>query len=431
MCKESINKVSCQKKTVTDKILFFLFLIFLAGFLLRLCWLFYAQPVPVSDFLRYKMLAINLWDKHHFGMDEPTALRTPGYPFFLAGCMIVSRTDLWLRFVNVCLSVAICAEVYFLTVRLFHQKAAIWASLLCLLNPAFVLYSPVLASEHLYSVLVLGSLLLAWPLKGRGTFRICLSGLFLGLSILVRGAGLFYIPLLATLAFWPANSNGRRLYRLRFYRVAILLVITVCCLIPWYLRNARVMGPGAGLSTTPGLNFYYGHNPIKYGYFPLPQEIFGGLDEVQSQRLAFRLGWEHIKENPFSILESIFLGTVKLYEPSTYGINWSTRTVLHQSDGTWATITRPLAGRLVLKGLSIVAYCLLLLGVLLSLINRQDWSRLSVLVVGGVIFLNWVGLAVISLAIQRYHYFVEIFFCIICGTVLARFCRRFSDVDTG
>ena len=149
--------------------------------------------------------------------------------------------------------------------KIFHQKAAIWASLLCLLNPAFVLYSPVLASEHLFSVLVLGSLLLAWPVKGRGTFRICLSGLFLGLSILVRGAGLFYIPLLATLAFWPANSNGGRLYRLRFYRVAILLVITVCCLIPWYLRNARVMGPGVGLSTTAGLAFYYGHNPIKYG----------------------------------------------------------------------------------------------------------------------------------------------------------------------
>ena len=421
MCKESINKVSCQKKTVTDKILFVLFLIFLAGFLLRLCWLFYAQPIPVSDFLGYKMLAINLWDKHYFGMNEPTALRTPGYPFFLAGCMIVSRTDLWLRFVNVCLSVAICIEVYFLTVRMFHRKAAIWASLLCLLNPAFVLFSPVLATEHLYSVLVLGSFLLVWPRKGRGTFRICLSGLFLGLSILVRGAGLFFIPLLATLAFWPVNSNGRRQYWLRSYRVAMLLVIIVCCLIPWYLRNARVMGPGAGLSTTGGLNFYYGHNSIKYGYFPLPQEIFGGLDEIQSQRLAFRLGWEHIKENPLSILGSIFLGTIKLYEPSTYGINWSTRTVRQESDGKLTTITRPLAGRLVLKGISIGAYCLLLLGVLWSLKNIKDWSILSILVVGGVILLNWIGHTVILLAIQRYHYFVEIFFCIICGTGLARY----------
>lgn len=407
-----------QRKTDRTKILFLMALIILAGFVLRLCWLLYAQPIPVSDFLRYKTLAENLWDKGFFGVDTPTALRTPGYPFFLAGCMAISRSDLWLQLVNICLSIIICVEVYFVAGKLFHRKAATWAVLLCSLNPAFVLYSPVLASEHLFCVLILGSLLLIWPVKKPGFFRIPLSGLLLGLSILVRGEGLFYIPLFVILAFWLLDTNGQKKYCLRICKVAMLLVLTICCLIPWYLRNAKVFGPGAGLSTTAGLNFYYGHNPIKYGYFPLPKEIFGGLDEVQSQQLAYQLGLEHIKENPASILNSIFWGTIKLYEPSTYGINWSTR-IGKNTQGQM--ITKPVPGRLTLWVLSIAAYALLLVGVLLSLIYRQDWTKLSILVVGGIIFLNWTGLAVISLAVQRYHYFVEIFFCIVSGTVLARF----------
>ncbi len=406
-----------QKKNDKTNILFLMALIILVGFVLRLCWMLYAQPVPVSDFLHYKMLADNLWDNGFFGLDTPTAKRTPGYPVFLAGCMAISRSGLWLQLVNICLSIIICIEVYFVAAKLFHKRAAVWAVLLCSFNPAFVLFSPVLASEHLFAVLVLGSLLIIWPSKNTGLLRISLSGLLLGLSILVRGEGLFYIPLFVTLAFWQLGTNEKK-YSMRICRAAVLLVITISCLVPWYLRNTKVIGPGAGLSTTAGLNLYYGHNPIKYGYFPLPKEIFGGLNEIQSQQLASQLAIEHIKENPTSILHSIFWGTIKLYEPSTYGINWSTRTA-KDAQGQW--IIKPLPGRLALKNLSMAAYALLLVGMLLSLIYRQDWTKLNMLVIGGIIFLNWTGLAVISLAIQRYHYFVEIFFCIVSGTVLARF----------
>lgn len=415
---ESAGSDIFRRKNDKANVLFLLVLIIVAGFALRLCWLLYAQPVPVSDFLCYKTLAENLWDKGFFGIDAPTALRTPGYPFFLAGCMAISRSDLWLQLVNICLSIIICIEVYFVAAKLFHRRAAVWATLLCAFNPAFVLFSPVLASEHLFTALVLGSLLIIWPSNKPGLLRISLSGLLLGLAILVRGEGLFYIPLFVTLAFWPMELNGQKKYFQRICKAAMLLVVTICCLVPWYLRNTKVIGPGAGLSTTAGLAFYYGHNPIKYGYFPLPEEIFGGRNEVERHQLAYQLGLEHIKEKPASILHSIFWGTIRLYEPSTYGINWSTRSGL-DTQRQW--ITKDLPGRLALWVLSIAVYLLLLVGVLLSLIYRQDWTKLSILVIGGVIFLNWTGLAVMSLAIQRYHYFVEIFFCIVSGTVLARF----------
>ncbi len=295
---ESAKNEVLQRGNDTARVLFFVALIILGGFILRFCWLLYAQPIPVSDFLRYKTLAENLWDKGFFGVDTPTALRTPGYPFFLAGCMVISRSDLWLQFVNISLSLIICVEVYFVAARLFHRKAAIWAALLCSLNPAFVLFSPVLASEHLFCVLILGALLLIWPANKPGFLRISLSGFLLGMSILTRGEGLFYIPLFAILAFWKVGTEGQKKYGLRICRATLLLVITISCLIPWYLRNAKVFGPGAGLSTTSGLAFYYGHNPIKYGYFPLPNEIFGGLDEVQSHQLAFRLGIRIHKGKP-------------------------------------------------------------------------------------------------------------------------------------
>ncbi len=81
---------------------------------------------------------------------------------------------------------------------------------------------------------------------------------------------------------------------------------------------------------------------------------------------------------------------------------------------------------MILKILSITVYLFLLLGVLVSFIHWKDWTKLSAFVVGGVIFLNWTGLAVLSLGIQRCHYFVEIFFCIVSAAVLAGFFRSES-----
>src|SRR5262245_65139209 len=123
--------------------------------LLRLGWMQYAQTIPVSDFEDYRTLAESLRDHHQFGYPVLTAWRLPGYPLFLAGLMLISRSIAWLSFWSVVLSTVNCALVCCLAYVLFERKdVAVGAGLVSALNPSFVFYSPVLASEHLFTLLV-------------------------------------------------------------------------------------------------------------------------------------------------------------------------------------------------------------------------------------------------------------------------------------
>jgi len=422
-----INSNQGDIKTGAGKTGVWVLAILSLGLFLRVGWLFYSRPSPVSDFIEYKTLAENLWDEHYFGYEEPTALRMPGFPFFLAGCMVVSRSDLWLGFMNVLLSVILCAEVFFLARKMVGSKAALWAGILCVLNPAYVFYSPVLASESLYSVLLIGALLSAWPDRQDRLWRAGLSGLLLGMAILVRGSGLFYTPVVLGLTLWPEQANVKVRRWMSLGKGALLIMVMACCLAPWYVRNVNVFGKGSGLSTVAGKNFYYAHNARMYGYFPMPEETFGGLDEVEVQKKAYRLGWEYLKANPATILESVLRGTVMLYEPSTYGINWSTRLGRDPQQG-W--ISKDVPGRRVFWYISIGAYGLLLIGVLAGPIARRAWTRLGMLVVGSMIILNWICYAVVFIGISRYHYLPELFFCIIAGAVIAKVCHRTAPVKT-
>jgi hypothetical protein len=79
---------------------------------LRLAWMWYAQPVPVSDFAEYAEWASALLQHHQYGYPQPTAYRSPGYPFFLAGLMLVSNSVTWLSLVNVLLAAPVCVLLY-------------------------------------------------------------------------------------------------------------------------------------------------------------------------------------------------------------------------------------------------------------------------------------------------------------------------------
>ena len=414
------HKSSGVGKRRADKTLILLLLILGVGFLLRLGWMLYAKPMPVSDFKEYMLLAENLLEEHRFGIAKPTAYWLPGYVFFLAIFMIISKSVLWLSLINVVLSIIICAEIFFLTRFLVNDKAALPACLVCALNPAFIFFSPVLAGEHLFGVLVLGSIWAALPRSSYGLFYPWLSGVLLGGAILTRGEGLFYVPIMVGVCMWRQGGPPGQRRAIPWRKGLIALSAALCVVLAWYIRNIVVLGEGAGLSTSGGINFYFAHNPDKYGFHQLPQE-FMERDEIASQKHGYESGWRYIKSKPRCLLDSIVRGTVQLYGPSTYGINWSTR--LDDFDGQeWKV--KALPGLKVMKYLSVAGYGLLLLGVLLFPLTRRYWTSLSIFIMGGLIFCNWFCYAVVFWSKPRYHYIAETIFCLITGTVLARIMKK-------
>jgi hypothetical protein len=90
-----------------------------------------------------------------------------------------------------------------------------------------------------------------------------LTGLLLGLSILCRPTFLPWSGLVLVLIGWHAWQDGRWPIRLAACGLAITVFLTI---LPWGLRNARVIGSFKLTTTHGGYTFYLANNPLYYQF---------------------------------------------------------------------------------------------------------------------------------------------------------------------
>jgi 4-amino-4-deoxy-L-arabinose transferase-like glycosyltransferase len=110
----------------------------LSGLLLRLVFLSF-HPLWVGDTLIYGDLAENMLRHHVFGFSQtlqPTLIRLPGYPLFLAACFLLFGHSNYLAVVliQIALDLFGCALLGLLAARLFHPRAGLitlWLAALC------------------------------------------------------------------------------------------------------------------------------------------------------------------------------------------------------------------------------------------------------------------------------------------------------------
>lgn len=381
----------------------------LVGLVLRLAWWWHAHPDPVSDFEYYRLMAAGLLDHHELGYPKVSAARVPAYPAFLAAAMLVSRSAAWLGLVNVLLSALLVPVVARLARVLgLADSAALGAAAIVALDPTFVFFSPVLASEHLFIVFLLWSFVEAiGATTGRG---FALAGVVFGAAMLTRPDALFYTPVLAGVA-WLRSGRARPV------APAVLLLSAALIVTPWYVRNRIVMGPGAGLSTVGGRNFYYAHNDRRYGWHPLAGTPLEGLDEVAMQTRGYELGFEYLAHaGPRRIASDIREGTVRLYSPSAYpfALHWSTLTAGSNPDNSTPNALHENATLQGLAGL----YRWLLWGAGLSLLVVRRTPPLASFVLYGLLAMNWIGHCWIFWADPRFRYVAEVVFCLLTALVV-------------
>lgn len=394
------------------------------AFSLRLGWLLIAEPIPVSDFAQYQHNAFDLLDHGQYGYPEPTAYRLPLLPLLLAGSAIVSRSAFWLSLTTVTLSTVIVLQISGVVFRLGGSRTAARAAMIiAAVIPQFVLFAPVLASEHLLGVLVLWGLLAATHPRRSLTGRIVRVGLLSGAATLTRGDGALYGVVLYVIAVMHEARQGlgampkARVWVRQGAVFALLFALTVS---PWIIRNELIVERGTLLGGNAGQVFYYGHNPIRYGYIPLSETPMAGLSERETQREAWRLGLDYVVENPTSIVTSALLGSSELLSPGlqTYGIYWSTRNERWFTDDPDRTATRPDLKSLFdpLRGLSILGAWFLTITAPLALF--AGWTRLLKLV---TIFVaaNWVFYALIFLGNPRFRYMVDVFLIMAAGRTIS------------
>jgi 4-amino-4-deoxy-L-arabinose transferase-like glycosyltransferase len=377
-------------------------------------WTLWMKPAPTSDYYAYFKLASGLLDHHQFGYPMPTARRLPGYPTLLALPMLISRSYVWLGLFNVLLCAALLPLVHRLTFSLSmgSKWTALLAATLCALNPTFVFFSPVLATEHLFVLLFFSSLVVLFSRRLGSKTTAVFAGLLLGLAVLTRGEAAFYLPVVLFVAWTTSNGRARQ----KATRTALVIAVSVAAVLPWAVRNWVVIGPGAGMSTVAGENFYFGHNPDLYGDHALSVDGLDSPNEADRQRVWFRRGWTNIADDPSSLLRDIRTGTYELFvSPGGYAL-WAAmvsstpgnhRRFIQKREHPWGT------KRLLFEFYRVIAL-LSALGILI--VTRI--GRVGSFVLYGVLLMNWVCYAVVFWSKPRYRYTAEVVMCILAAFVL-------------
>lgn len=379
-------------------------------------WMIRVRPEPFSDYLAYYKLAGHLLDHRQFGWPDPTARRLPGYPAFLTIPMLISRSVGWLGFVNLLLGALLIPVVYKLVLALKPgaRTIALLSAALCAINPTFIFFSPLLASEHLFVLLVFVPLLIVLTPDRRANARMVAAGLILGWAVLTRGEAAFYLPVVI-LCVWSAAEGP---WRTRLGRAALVTGACLATVTPWLVRNHVVIGSGVGLSTVSGVNFYYAHNNTRYGYHSLVKSGVNIPHPGERQKYWYGRGWANIKEDPGRLLRDTRAGTKALLVDNTpYAVH--APHVRDLSD-TLAEMRR--RGRRYPWGAErsvMVFYRILFFAAIAGVLLVRRIGVRNFAVLYGVVVMNWVCYAVVFWAKPRYRYTSEVVMCIIAAFVLA------------
>ena len=289
---------------------------FAVGTLLRILW-FLAYPAPQhSDQLAYFGLAQTLVQRHSYSISGSLAYWPPGYPFFLSLWFLVFGFKTWLPLlVNIFLFAASLLVVKELSRRIGGPAAASLSVILLTFWPTMIMTAGMASKEMLVLPLMVAALLAfdsaqnnVWTAK-----RILLTvvtGILVAAASFTQPSLMLFPSVLIAFAWFRREHFASAIMRLAIVCIAMGLVI-----LPWTLRNHRVLGAWVPISTNGGEVFYRANNPLATGgYTPVGEHNLSSLDEVQQGKVGFQLGKEWIRTHPAQFValclrkEVLFLG---------------------------------------------------------------------------------------------------------------------------
>jgi 4-amino-4-deoxy-L-arabinose transferase-like glycosyltransferase len=253
-------------------------------------------------------------------LDHPSAYRVPGTSVLWAAIFWpFGHRYSPVRLVQCGLDALTILLLYRIARRCFGEVVAVLAAGVYAVWPQALVYSSQLGSEALYTFLFCWLLLAvlrfaespSWP-------RAAVAGALLGLALLTRGNAAFMVALMV---LWGViqfrNAPPLAIRTCAIPLVAMLMVV------PWTIRNYRVLGALVPLETGGGdvvlgsYNRVIADDPEYYGYWVFPtanlpeytQQIAASNNEVIRDRIELRLAGEWTRDHPekwWYLLESRF-----------------------------------------------------------------------------------------------------------------------------
>lgn len=243
------------------------------------------------------------WDVPHY------ALRTPGYPAWLAGWFtLFGEWALPIRFGQAILGCFGAYWVYKIALELgFSDASARWSGALLAIDPFQVLSCVLLLTESIFTpllalfVLALITILKAMnagSLDRHNSFCCIVLGLLQAYLSLVRPAWIYFlcVPLVSFFIF-PGRSSG---FKKQLTAACFFLVGWSLLMAPWGLRNRQVTGRAALGGTWGGASLYDGVRPGATGSSDMSfvaDPEFRSLAETEQDDLWKQLSYREIRSD--------------------------------------------------------------------------------------------------------------------------------------
>jgi 4-amino-4-deoxy-L-arabinose transferase-like glycosyltransferase len=258
------------------------------------------------------------------------ALRTPGYPLFLAACWKVFGENLLaVRLVQAVLGVV----AVWLVAKLAKAVApgdqaskgpvALAAAGLAAVHPYLVGLSALVLSEATFLPLMMAGLwglALLWrkpdePGLKRPWLAAIGTGLAMGAAILSRPSWALFVP--AILAVWVLGA-GRGMRRKALGRAVLVSLATASILAPWWVRNERVIGRFVPTALWVGASLYDGIGPQANGSSDMEfinEPDVRGLGESEQDSVFRDRSIAFAKGNPGRVLELALIKFGRFWSP--------------------------------------------------------------------------------------------------------------------
>jgi len=226
-----------------------------------------------------------------------TTFRAPLYPVFLAIIYFISGLEwrfLAARLVQAVLGALLVPLTYALGKRLFpdEERIARFAAVAVAIYPLFLMFPLALATENLFFLLVLATLVaLLRAGETHATRDYLLAGGLFGLAVLNRSVIVAFLPLAMLWAWFAVKDRKGSL---------ILLLCVVVLTLPWAARNTRLHGKPTYVETSMGFNLYLGYHPEGDGSFQsdLALDLLPILDDAERDRIGTQAALGFIRDDP-------------------------------------------------------------------------------------------------------------------------------------
>lgn len=279
---------------------------------------------------------VSLWGNPHY------ALRTPGYPLFLAACQAVFGARLLpasgfnllvVRLVQAAFGAGCVWLVYRLVKAVWPVQdckpprglcVAVVAALFVAFDPYAIAISVLVLSEALFiplMLLVLWGMACLWRPAGeagqspRMWLLAFLTGVGAGAALLVRPSWALCVP--ALLFAWVAGSEPEQRGR------AIAAALVVCLgaaavMSPWWLRNAAVFGRFVPTALWEGPSLYDGLNPHATGASDMSflyEPDIRRLDETQMDDALRSRAWAFARAHTGEAIKLAVVKSARFWSP--------------------------------------------------------------------------------------------------------------------